>query len=114
MAKRRRSTDDIFQIYRSLKARYPIAQFGTATRCVTDVQQFESIESAYNRVHGTNHDFQQFIIINRVVRNRSEQGLTKTLNRRGDLVALAGIHAADLKHMASQPMDDDDEEDWIE
>ncbi|MFX1476630.1 MAG: hypothetical protein ACFFCI_00730 [Promethearchaeota archaeon] len=47
--------------------------------------------------------------MNRIIRNSSEQGLVKTLNRRADLPALAGLYAADLKHQTAQALPKDDE-----
>ncbi|MHA1447817.1 MAG: hypothetical protein ACTSP4_00150 [Candidatus Hodarchaeales archaeon] len=46
---KKRSSDDIFQVYRSLNAQFPVARLAVSPKSVNDLQRLEFIQYAYNR-----------------------------------------------------------------
>lgn len=48
MTKKKRSSDDLFKLYRSFVKQYPISKFVVATKCVEYLHQFELAQHYYN------------------------------------------------------------------
>lgn len=112
MARNKRSSDDVFQVFRSMKTQHPITQFAMATKCVTDIQRFEFIEGILNATVLKDLknpvDLSKFVTVNAIVRNRFEQGVVRDLKKNMDIVGRGGLLAANIRR--SRGDDDPDEE----
>lgn len=112
MAKGKRSSEDVFQVFRSMKTQHPITQFAMATKCVTDIQRLEFIETVINNTvlkdakgkdgKQVRVDFSKFISVNSIIRNRFEQGVVRDLKRNMDIVGRAGLLAANIRKMRGE------------
>ena len=98
----KKSGDEIFRIFRSLKSNHPISQFAVATKCVKDVHRFDFIQLSFNWKHNANLDFSRFKVTNMIITNRFENGLVKDLRRNIDIAGRAGLIASNIKSPYSQ------------
>ena len=105
LVKSKRSSEDVFQVFRSMKTQHPITQFAMATKCVTDIQRLEFIETVINNTvlkDLPKVDFSKFISVNSIIRNRFEQGVVRDLKRNMDIVGRAGLLAANIRKMRGE------------
>jgi hypothetical protein len=117
MPKNKRSSDDIFQVFRSMKTQHPITQFAMATACVTDIQRFEFIEAVINStvMKGNKQvDFSKFKTVNAIIRNRFEQGVVRDLKKNMDIVGRGGLLAANIRKQRGEPEDEEMEQNGID
>ena len=113
MVKNKRSSDDIFQVFRSMKTQHPITQFAMATKCVTDIQRFEFIEAIMNNIvlKGKNPvDLSRFKTINAIIQNRFEQGVVRDLKKNMDIVGRGGLLAANIRRSKGEVESDEEME----
>ena len=88
-----------------MKKQNPITQFAMATKCVTDIQRLEFIETVINNtvLKGKKAvDFSKFISVNSIIRNRFEQGVVRDLKRNMDIVGRAGLLSANIRKMRGE------------
>lgn len=114
MPRNKRSSDDVFQVFRSMKTQHPITQFAMATKCVTDIQRFEFIEAVLNATVFKDRekpvDLSKFKVVNAIIRNRFEQGVVRDLKKNMDIVGRGGLLAANIRKQRGEEESDEEME----